>query len=100
MFQSNIPCGNKVGSGASGSRNPSVNKSLIVLNGPAVFASVVSAFSAVVCSLASAKTIPSSVVWSVLSISSNAAPVVVTATWLDVLVELSVAAVLYLYSFG
>ena len=61
-----------------------------------MFASVESAFSAVVCNLASANTIPSSVVWSVLSTSSHAAPVVVTATWLEVLVELNVAAVLYL----
>ena len=49
-----------------------------------------------VCHLASAKTIPSSVVWSDLSTNSHAAPDVVTATWLAVFVELKVADVLYL----
>ena len=68
----------------------------MLLESPAPPVSSESAFSADVCNLASAKTIPSSVVWSVLSTSSHAAPEVVTATWFDVLVELKVAAVLYL----
>ena len=47
--------------------------------------------SAAVWYLASAKTTPSSVVWSALSTNSQAAPVVVTATWFAVLVDLNVA---------
>ena len=78
MLYKSIPCGNKFGSGASGSRWPSLNKSFIELGSPAcVFPFAF--FSEVVCHLASPKTIPSSVVWSVLSTSSHAAPVVVTA---------------------
>ena len=95
MFHNNIPCGNNTGSGASGSKKSSDNKSLIELPSPAPVL-LLAFFSVEVCHLASAKTIPSSVVWSVLSISSNAAPVVVTATWFAVFVELIVAAVLYL----
>ena len=35
MLYNKIPCGKFAGSGASGSKKPSVNKSLIVLNAPA-----------------------------------------------------------------
>ena len=91
-----IPCGYKSGFGASGSKKPSLNKDLIVLDVPAPPVDNESALSAVVCNLASANTTPSSVVWSALSTSSHAAPEVVTATWLAVFVELNVADVLYL----
>ena len=95
MFHSKIPCGKFAGSGASGSKKLSLKRSLIDEAGPApVFPSAT--FCADVWYLASANTIPSSVVWSVLSTSSHAAPVVVTATWFAVFVELRVAAVLYL----